>query len=355
MLDSQQLKLETNGLLIIEDEHLNDLKHVWKRWLELPTLNSKLVGKERKKCFEKDTESVFGMYSYYMCLPPEHVSSAKKWMENGVFIDTSVPHVAENPTLTGCQGEVKHRPYSYYCMDSSIFPFTGWDYVQVKKFCHHDSLVQMYRVYINDVLRRFRQNLTRGHVISFKAVLGNCKEMRQYLSPEQKFDRILTSNLADYIPLPELLQFCSEMLNHSNPYATIVTEFYNWISNFYPDADFQADFWSLQEMRERVKRDTGSQALLKDNGIKSFREYYNNNSQLIEYLRALFHLFSSQSTGAKVVTLPCFEKLGNEFQLKLRYFPRNENRVAPFKMALNCRRATMLTGHERILEWIPMA
>ena len=351
MSSSGELRLKTSELLEISNEHLNEMKRVWKTWLELPSLNSEWISKQRTTAFARDLNSHYGRSSYYQCLPPEHVSSAKQWMENGVFAPTRIPLVAENPTLTGCPKIWQDSSYSF-CLDSSIFPFTGWDYIQVKRFGHCKSLVQMYRAYINNILERFKQTLTSGH-ISFKAVLENCMQISQYLDPDEKYDRILTSNLSDYIPLPHLLKLCSEKLNYSNSYATIVTETLNW-TNFHPNADIELNFLNLTQYRERVIKDTGGSSLLKDFGELTFREYYDNTNQFIEFLRALFHAFLSKPIGTGPVRLPSFASLGNEYQLKLRDFRRNENRVAPFKMAVNCRRPTLIRGSERILEWIPM-
>ena len=346
MPSSEQLRLKTNELLEIDDEHLNKMKRVWRTWLELPSLNSERISKHWKVVFEQD----FERWIYCESLPPEHVTSVKQWMKNGVFNVTGIPSVAENPTLTGCPIVMEGAPY-FFCLNPPIFPFTGWDYIQVKKFGHCKSMVQMYRAYINDILERFKQTLTSGR-ISFKAILGNCMEISKYLDPEKKYDRILTSNLSDYIPLPHLLKLCSEKLNYSNPYATIVTETQNW-TNFHPELEFCFHLLKLK-MRERAAKDTGSRSLPKDYDVMTFREYWDNSNQFIEYIRALFRAFSSNGAGAESVALPSFASLGNEFHLKLRDFRKNENRVAPFKMAVNCRRPTRISGQERLLEWIPM-
>lgn len=350
---SEQLKRKTNGLLVTEDEHLNEMRRVWNAWLELLVLKSSWISEQRKQVFERDSDSQYGMYSYYLSLPSEHVKSAKQWMEDGVFVATKASLVAENPTLTGCPKLMEGLPFSFN-LDVSIFPFSGWDYVQVKKFKHCNSMIDMFRGYINHVLQRFKQKITSRHV-SFQSVLTDCMEIGQYLNPEVRYDRILTSNLADYILLPKLLKFCSERLNHNNPYATVVTKTHNWIQ-FCPDADVESvDPETLGEMARWVIKDTGNPLLLRDGGTMTFRDYHDNTGQFIEYLRASFYAFSPMSRESKsTVHLPSPKKLGNEFQLKLRDFRRNENRVASFKLALNCRRPNMIVGHQRTLEWIPM-
>ena len=348
MAGSDQLNQKSNGLFVIDESHLKELKRVWKTWLHLPVFKSDWLSEQRKQAFESSPGSEYGIYSYYITLPSEHVKSAKKWMKDGVFACTKAPMVAENPTLTGCPKILESFPYSL-CFDPSILPFSSWDYVEVKKFGHCNSIVQMYRAYINDVLQRSKRNLDGGH-ISFKAVLADCMMINKHLPPKVKYDRVLTSNLSDYIPLPHIQQLWSEKLNHSNPHATIVTETQNWLRQFYPEAGVEAlNPATIATMATWVVKDTGSSVLLTDMGFMTYREYHDNSNQFMEYLRASFYAFTPKSTP-----LPSAKELGKEFQLKLRNFRRNENRIASFRMALNCRRACTVVGHERVLEWTPL-
>ena len=100
-------------------------------------------------------------------------------------------------------------------------------------------------------------------------------------------------------------------------------------------------------------QDTNDSRLISD-GKTNFREYFDNSNEWQEYLRALFYLYRSRyGTGSfKSSKLPLLNDLGNEFQLRLRDGPRNENRIVFFKRAINRRRVTMVSGLERYMEWV---
>ena len=351
----EDLKVNTRGLVAVDENHLKELKFVWKTWLDLRVMKTTWIQEQRRQKFESDPGSSLGKMGYYNSIPSEHVKSAKKWMKDGVFSQAKLPLVAENPTLTGSPLTSKSVPFSYAC-PSDVLPFTGWDYLQVKKFSYCDSVINMYGSYIENVLKRFKHRLSANHV-SIQAVLGNCMKIDHYLEPKQKYDRIITSNLVDYILFPRLLKLCSEKLNHGNPYATIVTEIHNWTDKFCGDADVVDTNLSHQfELINRALEDTHNHYLVMFGSGTSIREYNDNYDKFQEYLRASFYACYPQeeSNAEKHHTLPSPKRLGNEFHLRLRDYRRNENRLVFFKLAVNCRRVTMISGVERTLEWVPM-
>ena len=142
----------------------------------------------------------------------------------------------------------------------------------------------------------------------------------------------------------------SNKLNRDNSYATLVTESLNWI-RFCPDADVTVKKSAC--LIKAVMQDTNDSRLISD-GKTNFREYFDNSNEWQEYLRALFYLYRSRyGTGSfKSSKLPLLNDFGNEFQLRLRDGPRNENRIVFFKRAINRRRVTMVSGLERYMEWV---
>ena len=82
-----------------------------------------------------DPTSYYGRETYFTAIPQQHVKSAKRWMEDGLFLRSDMPAFAENPTLTGydIKNDPTTCPYSYG-IGSDILPFTGWNYLEVKKF-----------------------------------------------------------------------------------------------------------------------------------------------------------------------------------------------------------------------------
>ena len=98
------------------------------------------------------------------------------------------------------------------------------------------------------------------------------------------------------------------------------------------------------------------------NGI---REYLGISAEFVDFIRALFYAISvkkgldekrcdDDAGPTKKPKIPTVKVLGNEFQLKLRDGFRNENRIAVFKMAVNRRRVTMITGVDCHLEWVSL-
>ena len=182
-----------------------------------------------------DPGSYYGKETYLSAIPQKHVKSGKKWMKDGLFLRSDMPSFAENPTLTGYS--IVRPAYSYsYCISPDILPFTGWDYLEVKKIKDVNSLVTMYGAYIEKILRAVMKKMSTKQV-SFQIILCDCRLIERHIEEEMKYDRILTSNLMDYIMLPRLLEICSRKLNHENPFATIVTETLNWTRDFCPEAD----------------------------------------------------------------------------------------------------------------------
>ena len=310
-----------------------------------------------------DPGSYRGRETYFTAIPQKHVRSAKKWMEDGLFLRSDMPAFAENPTLTGYG--IDRPAYSYsYRVISDILPFTGWDYLEVKKFKNVNSLITMYGAYIENILRVVMKKMSTKQV-SFQIILCDCLVVEQHIEEETKYDRILTSNLMDYIMLPRLLEVCSRKLNHENPFATIVTETHNWIRDFCPEADIgdsrKISFNMIAQwfkLKETALEDTNNPRQV-DGGL-AMREYLDNSAEFIDFIRALFHAISvgnrryDDADPIDIPKVPTVKVLGNEFQLKLRDGFRNENRIAVFKTAVNRRRVTMIDGIERILEWVSL-
>ena len=198
------LKTATGGLTSLNESHLKVLREVWKRWLDMRVEGTSSIRKQRQEAMNADSGSFFGKINYYNCIPKEHVPTAQKYMEDGVFRRTQNCSFAENPTLTAPSLFSKGAPFNY-CCPPNVLPFVGWDYVEVKKFKHTKSLVTMYGKYIDSKLASFMEKLTSKQV-SFDIILGDCVNI-DCVNKEATYDRILTSNLMDYILLPELLRY----------------------------------------------------------------------------------------------------------------------------------------------------
>ena len=196
----------TCGLITLKNaNHFNELQEVWRRWLALKVKGTSNIRQQREGAMRADSGSFFGMFNYYRCIPKEHVPSAMKYMEDGEFRRTPKRSFVENPTLTGPPILSEDAPFTY-CVPTSVLPFVGWDYIEVEKFKYNKSLVVMYGEYIENKLARFMEKLSSKQV-SFSIILGDCLKIEKFFHKREKYDRILSSNLMDYILLPELLRW----------------------------------------------------------------------------------------------------------------------------------------------------
>jgi hypothetical protein len=353
---SEDLKAETSGLIKIEEKHLKKLQDVWKKWLHLRVQGTDWIQKQRAEGLRR-SELKGGLNQLFIVsVPKQHASTAKKWMEDGAFRRTCVemPSFAENPTLTGYDQTSDHAPYSY-CIESESFPFFGWDYLQAKKVKNASCLVTMFGDYIEHILQRLKSKLSKQQ-ISFQVVLCDCMDIKQHLDTNTLYDRILTSNLMDYVILPVLLKLCSEVLNRSNTRATIITETITWADKFCPPDQSQVSI--LKKMFEAdVARYPNFQ---NDHPMPCIKEYIDDSCDFYNYLRALFYAYLSRKRmvtehdTSKQIKVPVMKELGKECQLRLRDFLRNENKIVFFKLAVNRRTVNFLVGDECFLEWIPL-
>ena len=311
-------------MINIEATHLKKLQDVWEKWFLLHVQGTHWIQKQRFDYMAKCELKYRFQSKYIQNIPKQHASTATKWLDDGDFrrIDVEMPAFAGNPTLTGYDQSSRDGPYSYAVEWAG--PFYGWDYVQTKKFKDSSHLVTMFGDYIEHILRKFKNMLSKQQV-SFQIVLCDCMDIKQHLQMNTLCDRILTSNLMDYIILPSLLKLCSEMLNHSNNCATIITETIMW-----------RDYFCAT--------------------LKSVEEHIDDSRDLYNYLRAVFYAYQSKTGMGTECTLEQLKvkELGKEFQLRLRDCLRNENKIVFFKLSASRRGVNYIEDDQRFLEWIPL-
>ena len=356
---AEDLKSRTSELINIAEDHLKKLKGVWKRWLHLRVKGTDWILRQRIENMRKYESKYKFDPGYIQTIPKRHAISARKWIEDGDFrrTDLEVPAFAENPTLTGY--DHGYHPSSVdglysYAVQWDGLPFCGWDYLQTKRFKDSSCLVTMFGEYIEHILQRLKNTLSKNQV-KFQVVLCDCVHIKNHLETNTHYDRILTSNMMDYIILPVLLELCSHLLNHSNSCATIITETLTWAGDFgQPIRSSKSKMIRIAEAD--VRRYPGF-----ENGHPKpagFQEYVDDSWDFCNYLRALFNAYqlkkrmaTQDSTRLKV---PITKELGKEFKLRLRDCFRNENKIVFFKMSANRRTVSSVEGDERFLEWIPL-
>ena len=186
--------------------------------------------------------------------------------------------------------------------------------------------------------------------VSFQIALYDCMNIKQHLAMGTVYDRILTSNLMDYVFLPNLLKLCSQILNQDNHNATTITETILWARDIMPEGDMPWPSNTLQLPRlEKIGFEDTKRSSFGIDGGTSVREYLDNSSEFLDYLKAMFYAYRLKELGEngstnQKPTIPILKELGNEFQLRLRDGIRNENRVVFFRPAINRRRVTIVSA-----------
>jgi len=173
-------------------------------------------------------------------------------------------------------------------------------------------------------------------------------EMAPFLPPGRKYDRVTTSNIADFVSLTNILDTCKPLLNQNNPSSVIITEFQSW-PRFTNSREEATRFMPRDAFRKKVLEDTNDPAIANSVAYKAFVEYHDHSAEFIQFLRAA--LLVSEIPDERKPT-HTWTAVADYNGLIARDFLRCQNRVFPAKWMLNCRRVTMLHGFERAVEWI---
>lgn len=216
-----------------------------------------------------------------------------------------------------------------------------------------DSLPKMYGVYLSKILHKCIERLSTSEV-KLHVVLCNCLQIEPCLPLGLSYDRITTSNLCDYISFTTMLTQFKAYLNPNNSHSILITETFHWLHVYLPETYTEISRKSGDlSYTETVLRDTNNPLLLFTIPT-SYVEYHNLIPEFQLYLRAALiesHNEEELSSLAKKNKLPSFKAIITGLGLELRDYLRNENKVFPFKWAVNCRRVTRMKGYEFALEW----
>ena len=350
LVATSDLKTLTSDFMNVADpDQFSELKRVWRTWIELSVKEGRWVTEMRKAAFEEDGELGEVMRNYLMAIPPNHRESVELWHADGIFSSQCEASslTRENMTFTGSSFQFENSQGDYiFSPRPCVLPFQGWDYEEVKKTSFDDSLPKMYGVYLRKILLKCVERLCRGEV-KLHIVLSNCLQSEPFFPSGLRYDRITTSNLCDYISFTTMLTQFKAYLNHNNSYSILITEIINCQMMFLPETGMKilSSFYDPR-YREAVLEDTENPSIL-EAGLKGYREYHNVIPDLQLYLRAA--LIESRSDNelsslGKRNRLPSMKAIVTSLGLELRDYVRNENRVFPFKWAVNCRRVTRMKG-----------
>ena len=229
LVEAYSLEELTKGTMKINQDHFQRLVEVWRTWLDLSSRQGDWITEARNRGHQSP-DDISGINLYLNEIPKKHKESASDWFANGILLpkDSRKDLVRENFTLTGSDFQrFKNRGIFSYKIESSILPFTGWDYNEVRQRSHSSSLLKIYCEYVSHVLTKCAVKLANGQA-KFHFLLCNCMEISRFVPPDHKYDRVTTSNIADYVPLPSILDTYKPLLNVCNPFSVIITEFLNW-------------------------------------------------------------------------------------------------------------------------------
>ena len=342
----------TGGGMKMNQRQFQRIAEVWRTWLQLSSRKGDWITEARRKPFQ-NFEALEGMNLYLEEIPEEHKKSASDWFADGILLPKAsrkeLPR--ENFTLTGSDFQFSRNKGEFtYKIQSSVTPFSGWDYKDVRQMGHSPSILKMYSEYVSHVLEKCALKLASGQV-KFHFLLCNCMELVPFLPQHQKFDRVTTSNIADYVPLPKLLDKCTPLLNLINPSSVIITEFHNWVqhTNLMEEAFERAEFLPRGDsFRRNVLGDTRNPAIANSRAYQAFVEYHDHSAEFIQFLRAALLVSDIPNESTRRRT---WKSVADHNVLIARNFLCCQNRVFPAKWMLNCRRVTMLNGFERAVEW----
>ena len=353
LIEASSLEELTQGRMKITQSHFQRIIEVWCTWIQLSSRGGDWITEARRRQFE-DPEAKNGMDMYLMEIPKEHKRSASEWFANGILLANKSREVLprENFTLTGSDFLLNNNRGAFsYILQSSVLPFCGWDYKEVRRWGYSACILKMYSEYVSHVLKKCALRMATDKV-EFHFLLCNCMEITPFLPAGWKFDRVTTSNIADFVPLTQLLDTFKPFLNLNNPFAVIITEFLNWVqlTNLQIEAMTRAHFMPRGDsFRKKVLHDTNNAAISSSRGFQAFVEYHDHSAEFIHFLRAslLSHeIPAERNRRRKWISVADYNGL------IARNFLRCRNRIVPSRWMLNCRRVTILNGYERAVEWI---
>ena len=205
----------------------------------------------------------------------------------------------------------------------------------------------MYNEYVSHVLEKCALKLATGQV-KFHFLLCNCMEIRRFLLPDRKYDRVTTSNIADYVPLTKLLDTFKPLLNTSNPSSVIITEFHSWIrfTNLITEAAQRMP--PGDSFRRKVLEDTKNPAISSSRTLQSFVEYHNHSAEFLQFLRASLLISDIPDERNRRRT---WKSVADHNGLIARNFLCCQNRVFPARWMMNCRKVSNVNGFARTVEW----
>ncbi len=382
-INSENLASITGGVIHISDIDLLILREVWQKWLVMNCRRDHPDGtklkQQRAQMFSEDIISAEGIRVYKQQIQKKYHRSVDDWIHNGVFVPAGFDRSTlchDNPTLTGrkigkspwhigesLRGEYKTpKDFAFvYCIPTDLWPFGAWDFLEIQDFktSTSKSLIDIYFQYIAGCINETILLLSSSRV-NICVINCDCVNLKDKLKTDEgkmvlSFDRIFTSNVADYIGTRTLLKAMEPLLNPANKHSVIVTQYWNWYGLFpesLVDHDTHVTDGTNAKCLESAQKDT-KQAFSATNASRFWvQEYFNSNKWFLMYLRAdLLACTTDDRSNSKARKTPSFQEVKNVGNLRMRDFRHGLNKVVPFRYRRNIRPVNMLRGMSRMIEW----
>ncbi|XP_033635466.1 uncharacterized protein LOC117296567 isoform X4 [Asterias rubens] len=368
----QSLTEVTQGLVKVQGKDLAVMSQVWDKWKSLEcqrgkpsSINLRQQRQTAFDAFKKEIEQKCGKGKKYGCTNHSQSSSAEKqfeeWFDHGMFLPKEEKQELmsfDNPTLTGHDLPITKKPSPkdhafVYCVEAVLHPFKVWDCLRVRESetRPYPTPMVMYHNYITKFLKKVKSFIQNGRLF-IQVSLANCMDFPSVHNSLKmpNYDRIFTSNIADYVGFAKLLQDFKPLLNSSNHYSVLVTETINWYRLFIqPGNELQ-----VQLCTEAYIQDTGwnlADLLVLDTDVapSTLLEYFDNAPHFVGYLRAQI-----MAGGLGIPPLTYLPSIGEVMKyngLEMRDFRKKLNRLVPFQYRTNARDLTRITATDRAVEW----
>ncbi|XP_038048048.1 uncharacterized protein LOC119722173 [Patiria miniata] len=363
-MSAQQLHDVTKGLVTVLDEDLSSLCGIWGKWRSLECQRHKSTSinlrQQRMEQFQK-ANMAQNLSSYFKELSGTEKKKVQEWFDHALFFSTerkekNMPF--DNPTLTGREPlhtfKAPEESKFVYSVNADAFPYQEWDCLRVREHTpgSHSSPMVMYHKYVTNLLQKVKSLILQGRLL-IQVSLANCLDFPNHHQTMNmsNYDRIFTSNIADYVGIPRLLHTFKPLLNPTNSFSVIVTEYMNWL-RYIPKADTKLAFM-LQQMSLKFlecgaafSEDTQKNYPI---GPSNLREYDDNTSYFLQYLRA--DIMAGGRGIPALQAVPTFMSVKKYHGMEMRNFRTGLNKLVPFMYRKNARDLTMLNGSDRAVEW----
>jgi len=248
-------------------------------------------------------------FGYLAGLKPAHRLASLHFRERGILVPFSVDvsHFTEpNRLLFSPEGDwlTLDNANPLYGWDTSAIWSSGSRY-GVDPADVYGCLFFHVKDQFREFARRVRDFRIDIHLTQFDATLLSQGIAQGMLQPfeDNCFDRVETSNLADYIGTPRLLNDWGPLLNRQNKHATLLMYFMNWHTK-QPGATAKSDSLASMRLLERAALALGvnlkQEALCRAGRyspgmcrtLDTIEAFHDNNSAFQQYL-------DSQDTNSK--------------------------------------------------------